>query len=58
MHNIIEVSGKHGAQTIASKISGPEYLTLSANCRVDYVLGYFVQPQLENLAMLETLEIS
>ena len=57
VRDIINESRKHGARTIASKIGTGEYLTLSANAGVDYVIGYFIQPQLEHITITETLEL-
>jgi len=57
IRSIIKEAGKHGARTVASKIGTGEYLTMSANAGVDYVIGYFIQPQLEHITVTETLEI-
>ena len=58
IRDIINRARKHGALTVASKISTGEYLTVSANAGVDYVIGYFIQPQLEHITLAETLEIT
>lgn len=58
VRGIIKDSRKHGALTVASKISTGEYLTMAANAGVDYVIGYFIQPQLEHITLAETLEIT
>ncbi|MGH8120426.1 MAG: hypothetical protein ACRESK_07415, partial [Gammaproteobacteria bacterium] len=57
IRGIINEARKHGARTVASKIGCGEYLTMSANAGVDYVIGYFIQPQLEHITVTETLEI-
>ena len=57
IQDIIREAKKHGALTVASKIGTGEYLTLSAQAGVDYVIGYFIQPQLEHITLAETFEI-
>ena len=54
---IIREAKQHGALTIASKIGTGEYLTITANAGVDYVIGYFIQPQLERITLAETFEL-
>ena len=54
---IIKEAKQHGALTIASKIGTGEYLTITANAGVDYVIGYFIQPQLERITLAETFEL-
>lgn len=58
IRSIIDKARKHGALTIASKISTGDYLTKAANAGVDYVIGYFIQAQLEHITLAETLEIT
>ena len=55
---IINVAKKHKALTIASKIDTGQYMMLSANAGVDYVIGYFIHPQLEHITLSETVEIT
>ena len=57
IQGIINVARKHKALTIASKIDTGQYMMLSANAGVDYVIGYFIQPQLEHITLSETVEI-
>jgi EAL domain-containing protein (putative c-di-GMP-specific phosphodiesterase class I)/GGDEF domain-containing protein len=54
---IIKMAKKHGALTVASKIGTGQYMMISANAGVDYVIGYFIQPQLEHITLSETVEI-
>ena len=54
---IIREAKQYGALTIASKIGTGEYLTITANAGVDYVIGYFIQPQLERITLAETFEL-
>jgi len=58
IQNIINVAKKHKALTIASKIDSGQYMMLSANAGVDYVIGYFINPQLEHITLSESVEIT
>lgn len=48
---------EHNALTVAGKIESGDYLGMSASAGVDYVLGYFVQPPMENIVAAEIVEV-
>ena len=54
---ITNLAKGHNALTIASKIESGDYLGMSASAGVDYVLGYFVQPPMENIVATEIVEV-
>ena len=55
--DIISMAKQHNALTVASKIESGEYLGMSASAGVDYVVGYFVQPPMENIMAAEIVEV-
>ncbi len=57
IQKIVDLVHEHKSQTVASKIDSGEYLALSASAGVDYVLGHFVQPPMENIVSTEIVEV-
>lgn len=58
MSQLVKYAQKAGALTIASKISSGTILTRAIQAGADYVMGFFIQPQLEHITLTETLEIT
>ena len=43
--------------SVATKIDSGEYLAQAASAGIDYIIGHFVQPQMENIVATETVEV-
>jgi len=57
IQDFVAMAGKHKALTVACKIDSGEYLALSASAGVDYVVGHFVQPPMENIVSTEEVVV-
>ncbi|MEE9551957.1 MAG: EAL domain-containing protein, partial [Gammaproteobacteria bacterium] len=49
---------ENNSLSIASKIDSGEYLAMAASVGVDYVLGHFVQPPMENIVASDSVEVT
>ena len=57
IQKFVDMAKKHKALTVACKIDSGEYLALSASAGVDYVVGHFVQPPMENIVSTEEVVV-
>ena len=48
---------QHNSISVATKIDTGEYLAMAASAGVDYILGNFVYPPMENIVSTETVEV-
>jgi len=54
---LLRIAKGHEAMTVAIKIGSGDSLALCAIAGADYVMGYFVQPPMENIVGSEEVEI-
>ncbi len=57
IQNIASLAKENGAISVASKIDSGEYMMIATSSGVDYVLGLFVQPPMENILSSEAVVV-
>lgn len=57
IQNIASQAKENGAISVASKIDSGEYMMMATSSGVDYVLGLFVQPPMENILSSEEVVV-